>query len=64
MLRVRIEVIIVSWKEGVKEKSHPCNSSPGVVLSGVDEEELNFALAEGFLNFDGFLGKKFSHLIC
>jgi hypothetical protein len=38
MLRVRIEVIIVSWKEGVKEKSHPCNSSPGVVLLEVDEE--------------------------
>jgi hypothetical protein len=43
--RVRIEVIIVFWKKGVKE-------------------ELDFALAKGFLNFDCLLGKESSHLIC
>jgi hypothetical protein len=30
----------------------------------VDEEELDFGLAKGFLNFDYLLGKEFSHLIC
>ena len=28
------------------------------------EEELDFGLAEGFLDFDGLLGKEFSHLVC
>jgi hypothetical protein len=28
------------------------------------EEELDFALAEGFLNFDGLFGQESSHFIC
>lgn len=49
MLRVEIEPIIVFWTNGVKEE---------IV------EELDFGLAEGFLNFNCLLGKEFPHLIC
>jgi hypothetical protein len=28
------------------------------------EEELDFGLAKGFLNFDGLLRKELSHFIC
>ena len=59
-----IEVIIVFWEEGVKEKSHPCSKDRGGVLLEMDGEVLYFGLAEGFLNFDCFFGKEFSHLIC
>jgi hypothetical protein len=60
---VRGKSIIVFWKEGVKEKSLSLVVG-GFLLLEVGEEELDFCLAKGFLNFDCLLGKKSSHLIC